>query len=101
MTNKAERIALLAAAFLLGAAGSGIADSRRRNLMTEFAGHRVRNAHAFAKTPERSYGGFAHQGRPIDPGFAVQFGYVAHPELASGSFGAMLQGKNPAPSGIP
>jgi hypothetical protein len=101
MTNKAHRIALLAAAFLLGAAGSGAAHARRGNHVTEFAGHRVHKAHAFPKTPESSYGGFAHDGRPTGPSFAVQFGYIAHPELASGSFGAMLQGRNPAPSGIP
>jgi len=100
MTNKANRIALLAAAFLLGAAGSGAAHSRRRSPVTEFAGHRVHNVRAFAKTPEPRYGGIVHNGRQIAPDFAVQYGYVAHPELASGSFGAVLQGRNPA-SGIP
>jgi hypothetical protein len=78
MTNKANRIALLAAAFLLGAAASGATQSRRRNPTTEFAGLRIHNRHAFAKAPN----------------FAVQYGYVARPETASGSFGAALQGRN-------
>jgi hypothetical protein len=88
MTGKANRFGLLAVAFLLCVAGSGGTHSRRSILVTKSERYRVHNIHAFAKVPKPDYGGFVHSGRPIAPDFTVQYGYVAHPELASDSFGA-------------
>ncbi|WOJ90378.1 hypothetical protein RZS28_03530 [Methylocapsa polymorpha] len=39
--------------------------------------------------------------RPGIPDFTVQYGYVANPGIASGGFGTMLQGQNPAAAAIP
>ncbi len=44
---------------------------------------------------------FAPQSASLRPDFTVQYGYVANPEKASGSLGAMLQGKNPAAGALP
>jgi hypothetical protein len=35
------------------------------------------------------------------PDWTFQYGVVSNPRGASGSFGAMLEGRNPAPNGIP
>lgn len=35
------------------------------------------------------------------PNFLIQYGYIKDPERASGSMGAMLQGRNPAAGAIP
>ena len=43
----------------------------------------------------------APQSASLLPDFTVQYGYVANPEKASGSLGAMLQGKNPAAGALP
>jgi hypothetical protein len=47
--------------------------------------------------PAPAYDILAAEGRAVKPDLAIQYGCVIHPEIASGSFGAMLRGENPAP----
>jgi hypothetical protein len=59
------------------------------------------NGVAAGECPTPDYAQLAREGRPVAPDFAVQYGCVIHPELASGSLGAMLQGRNPTAGDIP
>ena len=43
----------------------------------------------------------AAQFSELRPDFTVQYGCIEHPEMMSGSLGAMLQGKNPAVGALP
>ena len=43
----------------------------------------------------------AAQFSELRPDFTVQYGCIEHPEMMSGSLGAMLQGKNPAAGALP
>lgn len=60
----------------------------------------VAEAKDLRRAPDRAdqyYGLYQGPSAAAAPDFAVQYGVVSNPRGASGSFGAMLEGRNPAP----
>ena len=94
--NRMAQIAALAAGLAASACGVAAAHPRwapRRDALDHVS------ARATCPTPD--YAQLAREGRPVVPDFTVQYGCVLHPELASGSLGAMLRGENPTAGAIP
>ena len=108
--NKAVEISALAICLALSPVGHCAAHSRRAPRPRQVFSRRdyacplgscVNDAAAAGECPTPDYAQLAREGRPVTPNFAVQYGCVIHPELASGSLGAMLQGRNPTAGDIP
>jgi hypothetical protein len=108
--NKAVEISALAVCLALSPVGHCAAHSRRalrpRQVFSrrDYAcppGSCGDNGVAAGECATPDYAQLAREGRPVAPDFAVQYGCVIHPELASGSLGAMLQGRNPTAGDIP
>jgi hypothetical protein len=113
--NTAAQIAALAVGLALVPCGFAAAHARRAPRLRQAAISFPRRAYA-SSTPRRDvfdgaraaaacptpdYDQLAREGRAVVPNFAVQYGCVLHPEVASGSLGAMLRGENPAAGAIP
>ncbi len=98
MMSKAAEILLLAVFLVMSAANVGMASALHapsvKNCSTQMSrALRMRGWHAYL--------GPMPSPAPRIPDFTVQYGYIANPEMVSGSLGAMLQGKNPAAGAIP
>lgn len=98
MTSKASAILVLAAFCVMSPASVALARGSYAPSIKRGSGQ-IAGAHI--KKSKQTYPWAAPRSAPGVPDFAVQYGYVANPAMASGSFGAMLQGKNPAAGAIP
>lgn len=98
MTDKAAKIIILSAICVLCSTGVGLAHVRHAPCARGFS---IRKAGAPTPPVGLAYRPPARGGPPPAPDFTIQYGYVANPAMASGSLGAMLQGRNPAAGAIP
>jgi hypothetical protein len=98
MTSKMAEIAVLSALCVLCSVGLGSTHARH---VSRVPGSSSRGAPMPLPPAGLAYGPLARGPHPVIPDFTVQYGYVANPGMASGSFGAMLQGRNPAAGAIP
>jgi hypothetical protein len=88
-------IAAAAAVLMLCAPGPASAHPRHRIHRHDFISRRTPEyIHCDGKAGAAEYSG-------VRPDFTVQYGCIEHPEMMSGSLGAMLQGKNPAAGALP
>jgi hypothetical protein len=95
--NKAMEIAAVAVCLALSPAGLASAHPRRASRPRQaFSG----GNDAFAPALARNAIG-AQQTAGVIPDWTVQYGVVTNPRGSSGSFGAMLEGKNPAANAVP
>jgi hypothetical protein len=95
--NKAMGLAAVAIWLALSPAGLASADPRRASRPRQALSRRDdADAHALARN---AIG--AQQTAGVTPDWTVQYGQISNPRGSSGSFGAMLEGKNPAANATP
>lgn len=101
--SKVAEVTVLAAFCILCSAGLGFAHARHASHVRGLSIRKARMFAAPANLPSCPpiYCAPARASRPGIPDFTVQYGYVANPGMASGSIGAMLQGRNPAAGAVP
>jgi len=98
LASKMAEVAVLSALCVLCSTGFGLVQARHA---PRVRGLSIRRVHAPAAHAGLVYGPPLRPRPQIIPDFTVQYGYVSNPGMASGSFGAMLQGRNPAAGAIP